>query len=325
MLARAPLARLLSAAAIILSLAAPAAAQPAPKDQGQGSAKSAPSPIITPEAKTEAPSDPVVARVDDYEIRSSQVIAQLRQLPAQTQKEPPEKLMPMVVEALVNMHLLDVKAAAAKTEDDPEVARRLAAAKAELMREVYLERLVAKDMTDAKLHEQYDSDIKKMTSVEEVNARHILVKTEPEAKAIIVQLEKGADFAKLAAEKSTDSGGKDDGGDLGWVTKDQLVPEFANALFALKKGEYTRTPVKTRFGWHVIKLVDRRTARPPSFEESKLKVAQQLQGTIIADEIKTLRAGAKIEIYGADGKPIPQISSQPTAPAASSEPAPKKN
>ena len=84
-----------------------------------------------------------------------------------------------------------------------------------------------------------------------------------------------------------------------------MVPEFANAAFALKKGQFTKTPVKTRFGWHVIKLIDRRAAPPPSFDEVKRQLAVQIQGEILGEEVKELRANAKVEIMGADGKPVP--------------------
>jgi peptidyl-prolyl cis-trans isomerase C len=154
---------------------------------------------------------------------------------------------------------------------------------------------------------------------EEINARHILVKTEAEAKQIIGRLEHGGDFAKLAKDKSIDPAGKESGGDLGWFTKDQMVPEFANAAFALKKGEFTKTPVKTRFGWHIIKLVDRRAAPPPAFEEAKRQIAAKEESEAIASKVKELRAAAKIEILGADGKPI-QPDAASAAPAASSEP-----
>ena len=122
---------------------------------------------------------------------------------------PAEKLVPMVVEAVVNARLLQAAAAKEHLENDPEVRRRLAAAQDEIVRGVFIERLVAKHLTEADLRARYQEYIKTMPAREEINARHILVKTEPEAKAIIAQLERGADFAKLAKEKSIDPAGKD--------------------------------------------------------------------------------------------------------------------
>jgi len=266
--------------------------------------------------------DPVVGRVDGYEIHRSQAIEQMERLPAQARQTPPEQLFPMVVEALVNSRLILIAAQKANLDDDPQVKSRLAEAKDDILRTVYLQEIVDKDMTDAKLHERYEQFIKNAPPREEVNARHILVKTEDEAKSIVAELQKGGDFKKLAAEKSTDPAGKESGGDLGWFSKDQMVPEFANAAFALKKGEYTKTPIKTRFGWHVILLVDRRTAPPPTFDEVKRQIASEAQNEILTKVVKGLRAEAKIEILGPDGKPVPPAAPKPTPPAESAAPAP---
>jgi peptidyl-prolyl cis-trans isomerase C len=272
-------------------------------------------------AQKTASSDPVMARVNGFEIHGSEVMAQIHRLPAQTQQLPLEKLVPMMVEALVNTRLLQVAADKEHLQDDPEVKKRLAASESEIVRSVYIERLVSKDVNDARLHADYDKDIKTMPPREEIEARHILVKTESEAKQIVKQLERGADFAKLAREKSIDPAGKDSGGDLGWFTKDQMVPEFANAAFALRKGEFTKTPVKTRFGWHIIKLVDRRAAPAPTFEEARRQLIAKVETDAIAAKVKELRAAAKIEIMGADGKPITP-GATPPAPAASSDATP---
>jgi peptidyl-prolyl cis-trans isomerase C len=228
-----------------------------------------------------------------------------------------EKLVPAMVDTLINTQLIQEAADKEHLQDDPEVKRRLAEAEEEIVRQVYVERLVSKGLTEPKLHAAYDEYIKTMPPQEEVDAKHILVKNEDEAKKIITQLERGADFNRLAKDKSIDPAGKDNGGDLGWFTKDQMVPEFANAAFALKKGQYTKTPVKTRFGWHVIKLVDRRAAPPPSFDDVKRQLAMRVQGEEIGERVKALRAKAKIEVYGADGKPLPQG-------AATSDAAPEK-
>ncbi|HEX4004682.1 MAG TPA: peptidylprolyl isomerase [Acidobacteriaceae bacterium] len=306
MLARLPFARSRWLGVLIVLLALP----PAALAQSSGA------------QKTAAP-DPVMARVDGFAIHGSDVMAQIHRLPAQTQQMPLEKLVPMMVEALVNTHLLQAAADKDHLQDDPEVKQRLAATEQDIVRSVYIERLVGKDVSDAKLHAEYDKAIKTMPQREEIEARHILVKTEAEAKQIIKQLERGADFAKLAREKSIDPAGKDSGGDLGWFTKDQMVPEFANAAFALKKGEFTKTPVKTRFGWHVIKLVDRRAAPPPTFEEAKRQLQTKVETEAIAAKVKELRAAAKIEIMGADGKPV-AAGDTAAAPAGSSEATPAK-
>ncbi len=302
MLARAFFGRTWLAAPLIVLFALPFAAVAQPAETG----------------KTANP-DPVLARVNGHEIRGSQVMELIRHLPKQTQEVPMEKLVPAMVDTLINTQLIQEAAEREHLQDDQEVKRRLAVAQAEIVRQLYIERLVNKDLTDAKLHTAYDQFIKEMPAQEEVDARHILVKTEAEAKQIVAQLERGADFNKLAKEKSIDPAGKDNGGDLGWFTKDQMVPEFANAAFALKKGQFTKTPVKTRFGWHIIKLVDRRAAPPPSFEDVKRQLVVAVQGQVIGEKVKELRAQAKIEIIGPDGKPTAEGTSPARAPVGSSD------
>src|SRR5262249_2083125 len=121
---------------------------------------------------------------------------------------------------------------------------------------------------------------------------------------IITQLDKGADFAKLAKKYSTDTGA-DEGGDLGYFGHDDMIPAFADAAFAVPAGQYTREPVKTEFGWHVIKAEDRRRAKAPSFDEAREEVGQALVHDIVDAKLKELRKAAKIETFGLDGKPLP--------------------
>jgi peptidyl-prolyl cis-trans isomerase C len=269
--------------------------------------------LAQPATANKAAADPLLARVNGHDIKGSQVMALIRRLPEQSREMPMEKLVPVMVDTLINTQLIQEAAANEHLQNDAEVKRRLAAAETDITREVYIERLVAKDMTDAKLHSEYERYVKTVPSREEVDAKHILVKSEGEAKQIIAQLERGADFNKLAKDKSIDPAGKGSGGDLGWFTRDQMVPEFANAAFALKKGQFTKTPVKTRFGWHIIKLVDRRAAPPPSFDEIKRDLAVRIQGEVIGAKVKALRANAKVEVFGTDGKPVPQNATSDAA------------
>jgi len=122
--------------------------------------------------------------------------------------------------------------------------------------------------------------------------------------SIIGEIDKGADFAELAKEHSTDPGGKS-GGDLGYFGHDDMVKEFADATFALPPGQYTKAPVKTEFGWHVIKVEDHRVSTPPSFEEARQEVGQLVAHDIVDAKLKELRGAAKVETYGLDGKPLP--------------------
>jgi peptidyl-prolyl cis-trans isomerase C len=259
------------------------------------SAQTAPAPN-TP-AKTD---DPVVARVNGKELHRSEIDAVQRSLAAQGQQMSPETLIDQMVSGM----LITDAGRKAKLQDDPEVKKKMQQYEDRVLQQVYISRAVEAAATDAKLHEQYDKFVKTQPGAEEVKARHILVATEDEAKAIIVDLGKGADFATIAKQKSTDPA-KDTGGDLGYFTRDSMVPEFADAAFKLGKGEYTKTPVHTQFGWHVIKVEDRRTAPPPSFEESKDELTNQLAREVIDAKVKALKSSAKVETFALDGSPLP--------------------
>ena len=244
--------------------------------------------------------DPVVARVNGKELHRSEVDAAQRSLAAHGDQMAPET----VIDQMVSGMLIVEAGRKAKLADDPEVKKKTTQFEDRVIQQVYISRAVEAGATDAKLHEQYDKFIKEQPAKEEVSARHILVPSEDEAKAVIAELNKGADFATLAKQKSTDPA-KDTGGDLGFFSRDAMVPEFADAAFKLGKGQYTKTPVHTQFGWHVIKVDDRRTAAPPSFEESKGELTDEIARDIINATVKTLRDGAKIETFALDGSPMP--------------------
>jgi peptidyl-prolyl cis-trans isomerase C len=166
------------------------------------------------------------------------------------------------------------------------------------------------------LHQTYDEAVRSLAGQEEVRARHILVEGEDEAKAILEQLKGGADFATLAKEKSKDPGAAE-GGDLGYFTKDQMVPEFADVAFKMYPGQLSN-PVKTQFGWHVIKVEDRRTKQPPEFDKVKDQIEAFLTRKAQTDFITKLRQNAKIERLD---KPAEQ-----NKPVGQNNPAePKKN
>ena len=142
---------------------------------------------------------------------------------------------------------------------------------------------------------RYDKEVAALPKEEEVKAAHILVATEEEAKDVIKQLDAGKDFAELAKEKSTDSN-KDDGGDLGWFGKGRMVPEFEEAAFKLEKGAYTKEPVKSQFGFHVIKVEDKRISPPPAFEQVEPQVRQLVMRDKYMDLIKKAKAEQKVDI-----------------------------
>jgi len=258
--------------------------------------------------------DPVVAKINGTEIHKSDLLAAQKQLPQQYQAVPLEAIYPQLLDQVVNNKLLVDAAKDAKLENDPEVKDRMAKLQERVVEQVYIDHLLAKATSDDALKALYQKSIKDAPPQEEVHGRQILLKDEAEAKAVIAQLDKGGDFIKIANEKNPSK--ENNGGDLGYFTKDGMPPEFATAAFALKKGQYTKTPVKTQFGWHVIKIEDRRPAAPPSFDDSKEKLASDAEKSTIDAKLVELRGKSKVEEFNLDGSPFSaEIKAPPAAPA----------
>jgi len=248
--------------------------------------------------------NPVVARVNGAEIRRDDVMKAIETLPAQYRQLPKEVLFDRMRDQLVTAKLIDQAAEKAKLGDDPEVKRQMAEVRERIIQQVYLTRAVEAELTDAVLKKKYDEMIKAQSAKEEVHARHILVRDEAEAKKVIAELEKGGNFAELAKKYSID-GSSGQGGDLGYFTREVMVPEFSTAAFALKnKGDYTHTPVKSQFGYHIILLEDKRTAPPPAFDEVKEQIKQDMAQELIVAKMAELRKGAKVEEFNQDGSPV---------------------
>lgn len=259
-------------------------------------------PAVAQSPKPLDTADPVLATVDGTPIRRSDVAAVQRTLPAQFQQVPVEVLYPAVVERLIDSKLVANAGRKDKLEDDPEVKRRLAQFEDRLIQDVYLTRRVEAAVTDKALRERYDTFVKANPPKEEVSARHILVQTEAQAKEVIGELAKGGDFAEIAKAKSMDPSGKSQGGSLGFFSREDMVPEFSAAAFAMKAGETSKTPVKTQFGWHVIKVEERRQ-NAPSFDEMREQLTTELSQEIVGEVVGKLREGAKVERFGLDGSP----------------------
>ncbi len=244
----------------------------------------------------------VLARVDGVEITEEDVQVALDDLgPTLPQQIEGPQREAYVLDYLIDLRLVAKKAAADKMGEGAEVARRLAYYRDKVMMETLLGKVARDGATDAALKQVYDEAAAKQKTEEEISARHILLSTEDEAKAALKRVRGGEDFAKVADDVSKDPGSK--GGDLGWFTKDRMVPEFGDAAFKLKKGEIS-DPVKSQFGWHVIKLENRRQKSFPSFEEVKSQVAQYVAQKSQSDLIMQLREGAKIERTEAPAIPL---------------------
>lgn len=250
-------------------------------------------------------SDPVVARVNATEIHRSDLAAALTTMPPQVQQMQMSQIYPLLLDRMVDMKLLAAAGRAAGLANDPAVKRQVAEAEDHAIQQAYLDSKVKQQITDDSLRKKYQEELNSNPPEEEVHARHILVASEADAKAIITQLQKGADFATLAKQKSTDGSARE-GGDLGFFTHDEIVPEFADAAFAMKPGEISKTPVKTQFGYHVIKVEERRKQEAPSFDDAKDEIAGQLQQELTQSVVKDLQAKAKVERFDIDGKPMVQ-------------------
>jgi len=241
-----------------------------------------------------AGADPVVARVDGEAIHQSEVMEMARGLPPQYQAQLMQ-IYPLLVQRLIDFKLAGKAGRAAGLAGDDEVKARVAKAEERAIREVYIEREVTARITDDGLKSKYKDFLASNPPVTEHRARHILVETEEAARELIVMLDGGADFAELAKERSTGPSGAQ-GGDLGFFTADQMVPEFAQAAAKLEPGQHSKDPTQTQFGWHVIKLEDRRTAAPPGFEEVEQKLREEMAGEAVEAVFKQLHEGATVEI-----------------------------
>ncbi len=256
-------------------------------------------------------SDPVVARVNGVDIRQSDIAFAGEEIGGNIPNMPPEQKRDYLINYLVDVAVMSQAAEQQKLADRPEVKHRLAFDRNRLLMESMLQDAGRAALSDAAEHAVYDEAIKQAKSEEEVHARHILVPTEDEAKAILAQLKGGADFATLAKEKSKDPGAAD-GGDLGYFTKEQMVPEFATVAFKLDKGQLS-DPVKTQFGWHIIKVEDKRMKPTPTFEQIKGQIENYVAHRAQAQLVEKLRSAANVERLDKPTAPDPSLN--PAAPA----------
>ncbi|SET68436.1 peptidylprolyl isomerase [Oceanicella actignis] len=242
-----------------------------------------------------APVDPdaVVARVNGHEITLGDVILMRANLPPQYQALPDEQLYEALVEQIVTQTLLADKAREAGLDQSRLAKLRARADARNFLAEAQLRREIEKAVTEDALRAAYEKKMAERKPVEEVRARHILVKTKEEAEAVRKELLDGADFAELAKTRSTGPSGPR-GGDLGWFEKDMMVPEFAEAAFALEPGEISE-PVQTQFGWHVIKLEERREKPAPTFEEMREELAAELESEAARAAVDAVREGVTVE------------------------------
>jgi peptidyl-prolyl cis-trans isomerase C len=238
--------------------------------------------------------DTVVARVDGVPITEGDLAVAADDPALQLPGVGEAQKRDLLVGYMVDLKLGARAAEAAKVGENGDFSRRLAYVRDKLLLDDYLEGQVKTAVTPEAARKLYDDTVKNLKPEEEVRARHILVEGEEEAKAAAERVRKGEDFAKVAGEVSKDPGSKTDGGDLGFFTKERMVPTFAEAAFKLQPGQVS-DPVKSQFGWHVIKLEEKRTKPVPAFDEMKEQVETYLARKAQQDVILGLREKAKIE------------------------------
>ncbi len=265
------------AAALAQDAAKPADAQAAP----------APAPEKVDPAK-------VLATVDGKDITVGDVDQAAGDLDPQFARLPADQRRLAALAALIDIKAMAGEAVKEKLDQSDDFKKRMAFLRDRALHNEYFKDAVVDKISDADVRARYDKEIAAMPPQVEVRARHILVKTKEEAEAVIKKLEGGAKFEDLAKASSTD-GTASNGGDLGYFSEGQMVPEFEKAAFALKPGEYTKEPVQTQFGFHVIQLEDRRTKQPPAFDQVKDQIRSIIMRERYVETVKKLRAGMKID------------------------------
>ncbi len=250
------------------------------------------------QAQAQAGDDPVVARVNGQPIRRSEIILAAESLPAQLRAVPIEALYPALLNQVIDRKLTVAQAQKENFDKNPQVAQRVADINERVIEQLYLATKVDKELSDDKLKVEYD----KLPTEKRVRASHILVKSRDEAVQVIRDIGAGQKFEDIAAKRSLDPSGKQ-GGDLGFFSKEQMVASFADAAFKMRKGEVSKAPVQTEYGFHVIRVDDIQDDAKPSFEEKRDELRDQLSDSVLAAQMDRLRNDAKIERFSIDGSP----------------------
>jgi len=256
--------------------------------------------------RAEDAKDPLVAKVDGVEIHQSD-LAIAEEAAGQIPPMPPGAKRDYLVQFMADLILVSKAAEDKKISDGADFKRQMEFDRRKLLMADLMEQVGKAALTDEAMHKVYDEAVKQIGEQQEVHARHILVRAaagddkaskdaEDKIKAVIARLNKGEDFATVAKEVTEDPSGKANGGDLGYFTKEQMVPEFADVAFKMDKGQISG-PVKTQFGWHVIKVEDKRIKPPPQFDEVKQQIEQYVVRKAQADLVTKLRGDAKIEKF----------------------------
>lgn len=271
-----------------------------------------------PEPAVAADPAAVVATVEGQDVTEGDLALALQGLEQQFANLSPEQRRAAALSALIEIRLLAAKAEEEGLDDGEEFQRQMNFLRERALHSAFIEQEVAASVTDEEVRARYDQEIANTPPANEVRARHIIVDSEEKAKELITELDGGADFEELAKANSTD-GAAQQGGDLGYFGQGQMVPEFEQAAFAMDVGDHSAEPVKTQFGWHVIKVEDKRQQQPPAFEQ----VGPQIRSILLRERyfqtVEEIREAADIEIADAELKATLDEMEAAAQPGAQSE------
>ena len=243
---------------------------------------------------TQAQNIPIVANVNNEDISLETMIHAMNDLPPEIQSQPFMSYYEDLLERVIDIKLFAQEGKKMKLDEEPSVRAAIDFVIEKVLMQAFLSKYVQENIKEENLKASYNNFIADETSREEIKASHILMDTESEAIDVINMLNDGDDFAELAKNKSTGPSGPS-GGDLGWFKRGQMVPPFEKAAFSLNTNEISQRPVQTQFGWHVIKVFDKRIPEAPSYESMKSKLIQDLERKIVSKKIQDLRNDALIE------------------------------
>lgn len=252
---------------------------------------------------TVEPGNPIVAKVDGKDITRVDVYRFIQTMPANLQQLPASTVYPMALEQVINVRLVQNKADASDVMESKEFAQELELSKQQIARNLFLQESVKGKVSDGDIKKAYKEYVSKIPDVEERRASHILLETQEKAKAVIEKLKTGETFEDLAKSVSIGPTGPK-GGDLGYFAKEDMVPEFAKAAFSMKKGDVSKEPVQTQFGWHVIKVTDSRQRPKPTLEQLTPTLQAELGREALDKQIQSWRDSASIERFDINGKPL---------------------
>ena len=243
---------------------------------------------------TQAQNIPIVANVNNEDISLETMIHAMNELPPEIQSQPFMSYYEDLLERVIDIKLFAQEGKKMKLDEEPSVRAAIDFVIEKVLMQAFLSKYVQENIKEENIKASYNNFIADETSREEIKASHILMDTESEAIDVINMLNDGDDFAELAKNKSTGPSGPS-GGDLGWFKRGQMVPPFEKAAFSLNKNEISQRPVQTQFGWHVIKIFDKRIPEAPSYESMKSKLIQDLERKIVSKKIQDLRNNSLIE------------------------------